>query len=133
MKIPKITKIKVARLTPACNDLIEKYPTLFIKEEMVWPMIECGKGWYDLIDNLCSEIKRHAEHIKQDVHIAQVKEKFGGLRFYTHGTDEQIYGMISFAEAFSFSICEECGSPGKLREDRAWWKVRCDKCLTNEK
>ena len=33
-----------------------------------------------------------------DVKIAQIKTKFGGLRFYIDGGDEQIYGMIQFAE-----------------------------------
>jgi hypothetical protein len=33
-----------------------------------------------------------------EVKIAQVKSKFGGLRFYIDGGDEQIYGMIQFAE-----------------------------------
>ncbi len=30
--------------------------------------------------------------------IAQVKSKFGGLRFYVDDADEQVYGMIKFAE-----------------------------------
>jgi len=38
-----------------------------------------------------------------DVKIAQVKTKFGGLRFYIDGGDDQIYGMIKFAEY----LCEQ--------------------------
>ena len=38
-----------------------------------------------------------------DVKIAQIKTKFGGLRFYIDGGDEQIYGMIQFAEY----LCEK--------------------------
>lgn len=38
-----------------------------------------------------------------EVKIAQVKTKFGGLRFYIDGGDEQIYGMIQFAEY----LCEQ--------------------------
>lgn len=39
----------------------------------------------------------------EDVKIAQVKTKFGGLRFYIDGGDDQIYGMIKFAEY----LCEQ--------------------------
>lgn len=38
-----------------------------------------------------------------EVKIAQIKTKFGGLRFYIDGGDEQIYGMIQFAEY----LCEQ--------------------------
>ena len=33
-----------------------------------------------------------------EVKIAQIKTKFGGLRFYIDGGDDQVYGMIHFAE-----------------------------------
>jgi len=35
--------------------------------------------------------------------IAQVKTKFGGLRFYVDNADEHVYGMIQFAEY----LCEQ--------------------------
>ena len=38
-----------------------------------------------------------------DVKIAQIKTKFGGLRFYIDGGDDQIDGMIRFAEY----LCEQ--------------------------
>jgi hypothetical protein len=37
------------------------------------------------------------------VTIAQVKSKFGGLRFYIDGGDDAVYGMIRFAER----LCHE--------------------------
>ena len=55
----------------------------------------------------------------------QVKEKFGTLRFYTNGGDEQIYGMIRMAESMSAVTCEECGAPGKTR-GRGWIYTACD-------
>jgi hypothetical protein len=39
----------------------------------------------------------------------QVKEKFGALRIYSSGGDEEIRAMIGFAETLSRYICEECG------------------------
>ncbi len=45
----------------------------------------------------------------------QVKEKFGGLRFYVHkGGDEFTQGAIALAESLSFTICDVCGNPGKV-------------------
>ncbi len=61
---------------------------------------------------------------------AQVKEKFGGLRFYmTCGSDE-IFDLISEAEALSYKTCEECGKPGEER-DTGWIHTHCDNCHEN--
>ena len=49
------------------------------------------------------------------VHIVQIKEKFGGLRFYYNGGDEHIHGMVSMAERWADHSCEKCGNKGKRR------------------
>lgn len=91
-----------------------------------------GIGWYNLIYTLTNCIDRRLEHLNKDggnrkVVIAQIKEKFGGLRYYADGdVDEQMDGMIDFAEALSYTICEECGAPGKLRSG-GWMRTLCDK------
>ncbi len=112
------------------HGLLKKYPKLFIKQKMVWPDIECNDGWYWLIDNLCKTIQDYIDQNKKvsQITIGQVKEKFGGLRFYTNGyNDDRIPGMIWFAESLSYSICETCGQPGKLRTGH-WYATRCDEC-----
>ena len=55
----------------------------------------------------------------------QVKEKFGGLRFYVNGATEEMYNFISFAESMSYKTCEVCGSPGKTYTD-GWHQTLCD-------
>jgi hypothetical protein len=91
-----------------------------------------GIGWYNLIYTLTNCIDRRLEHLNKDggnrkVIIAQIKEKFGGLRYYADGDiDEQMDGMIDFAESLSYTICEECGAPGKLRSG-GWMRTLCDK------
>lgn len=58
---------------------------------------------------------------------SQVKEKFGGLRFYmTHATDE-MYDITDAAEQESEEICEQCGAPGELRGN-AWLTTLCQPC-----
>jgi len=91
-----------------------------------------GPGWYNLIYTLTNYIDRRLEHLNKDggnrkVHVAQIKEKFGGLRYYADGDlDETMYGAIDFAESLSYTICEECGEPGKLRSG-GWIRTLCDK------
>lgn len=55
----------------------------------------------------------------------QVKEKFGGLRFYVQAATSRHYDYISFAESMSYRTCEQCGAPGKRYTD-GWHKVLCD-------
>lgn len=58
---------------------------------------------------------------------AQVKEKFGTLRFYMTTYDDEIENLICKAEVKSGKTCERCGKPGKLR-DSGWWVTLCDAC-----
>jgi len=120
--------------------LVENYPKIFQdryedmrKTAMCWGFC-CGDGWYSLIDTLCANIQSHIDHQnkfnKNDAPIpqliaVQVKEKFGTLRFYYHGGDEYISGLVSMAESLSASICEECGNKGKIRNG-GWVRTLCD-------
>lgn len=99
--------------------LCSNYPKIFKDRHagcettaMCWGF-DCGDGWFPLIDNLCSQIQWHLEHnAEKDTPqfvAAQVKEKFGGLRFYGDGGDEHIDSFVQFAESISVRICEECG------------------------
>jgi hypothetical protein len=63
------------------------------------------------------------EEIPQ-VTLDQVKEKFGTLRFYYTGGDDQIYGMVRMAESMSGVTCEECGKPGTSTSG-GWIKTVC--------
>lgn len=61
----------------------------------------------------------------EQVVATQVKEKFGGLRFYYNGGDDYIRGVVDMAEEMSYVTCEECGAPGKLRKG-GWVRTLCD-------
>jgi hypothetical protein len=129
---------------------------------MCWGL-EVGDGWYNLIDTLCEALTyTYTTSIKVDeedgkhfgikpyadsyyftveppqVIADQVKEKFGGLRFYYHleynernnylletekypdlqqivdRYSDYINGIIHFAEIASGRTCEETGQPGEL-------------------
>jgi hypothetical protein len=76
----------------------------------------------DIMENNQRDITPKVEWI----HIGQIKEKFGGLRFYYDGGDEYIDGMVTMAETLAGGICEECGDRGK-RRDGGWVRTLCDK------
>ena len=157
--------------------LCEKYPLIFADRNlgpaescMAWG-IECGDGWYNIIDTLCGAIQSHInqrnkqfayrtklndmiweyahgnhEPLEQYTHnpetyvkmgiqevpdlisqvvAQQVKEKYGGLRFYYSGGDDTINAYVTFAEYLSDRTCDVCGAPGKQR-DGSWIATRCD-------
>jgi len=70
--------------------LWEKYPTIFagrylsLQESLIPFGFECGDGWYNLIDELCETITIIIGNKDIKFVADQVKEKFGGLRFYYH-------------------------------------------------
>ena len=91
---------------------------------MCWGF-DCGDGWFDLIYNLSKAISE----LEPNVQAVQVKEKFGGLRFYTDGTSEQVYKLINKIEAESYKICEECGTKENVSQNqKGWIKTLCNKC-----
>ena len=103
------------------NKLFDKYPKIFVQKVLE---IDTGDGWYDILDTLCGQIQNHQNLFGLNVEAVQVKEKFGGLRFYYNGGDEFIEGLTSMAEAISNRTCEECGSPG-TQNNTGWVRTRC--------
>lgn len=82
--------------------------------------IECGPGWKKLYEPLIERCKR------EGVDIMQIKEKYGGLRFYVDATNDALFDAIDAAEEESLRVCEVCGDTGRLREDLSWLKTLCD-------
>lgn len=58
----------------------------------------------------------------------QVKEKFGGLRFYAGGISSAMREFIDEAEKESFRTCEDCGAPGQTYRADGWILTRCELC-----
>ena len=56
-----------------------------------------------------------------EVKIVQYKEKFGTLRFYIDGGDENVEGMIRFAEYLTSKTCQNTGDSGSLVCKRSWY------------
>jgi hypothetical protein len=110
--------------------IYERWPKWFRPQgpitETLIPFGLPGDGWFQIIWDLCESLEPYTG---DDFEVVQVKEKFGGLRFYTQGggNHEKINEMINVAEAKAYETCEYCGAPGKSRGG-PWIKTLCDAC-----
>lgn len=107
-----------------------------------------GPGWWPILVEAfgkIDEIMKAAPEYK--FKVVQIKEKFGGLRFYSNinlvnATDDeddedkedpvrsslykQVRAVIVEAEDRASETCEDCGEPG-TRRNNGWLKTQCDK------
>lgn len=115
------------------------------------------KGWLPIIDDLCGAMQDYIDTTTRfkdnpdyvpgstydqnditthktinyripQVTCTQMKEKFGGLRFYTNGGDKITEGMISMAEYLCDNTCEVCGTREELGHTTGWITVCCKTC-----
>lgn len=118
-----------------------KHPEMFSKP---YGGFAVGTGWWPILEGLCAEIDSYtkwrnntrAARLKDNPHgldipdevpqviVEQIKEKFGGLRFYYTGGDDKIDGMVRMAERWADHACEECGAPG-TSGGKGWIKTLC--------
>ena len=107
----------------------ERFPKMFAEP---YGGFACGEGWWPILTNLCANIQHHLDwknkksEVVPQVTVAQIKEKFGGLRFYYSGGDDTIDGMVRMAEAWAGNTCEDCGAPA-TKQTTGWIKNVCDK------
>jgi len=115
-------------LAPELEEILRRIPDGWGR----W--VTMSKGWYRII----VELDRRLAELDPDYVICQVKEKFGGLRYYfepspsaTPDTIAAMRAAVVEAEAESERTCEECGVSGAvLRDDRVYWQTLCNRCAT---
>lgn len=127
------------------KELIEKYPFL-------WPVDWYGnpvsdekydysytflddmpEGWrkcFGLL--LCEDIKNELIRCNflDDYRVLQVKEKYGGLRWYTGGVpkDSKLDEIVHKYEHLSEQVCITCGKVGVPVIDDGWISPQCKDC-----
>jgi hypothetical protein len=105
-----------------------RFPKMFAEP---YGGFSCGEGWWPILEALCGQIQHHIDwknkqsEVVAQVTVNQIKEKFGGLRFYYSGGDDVIDGMVRMAESWAAHSCEECGALGKIRGG-GWIRTLCD-------
>ncbi|UMZ73020.1 hypothetical protein [Natranaerofaba carboxydovora] len=110
------------------------------REKLVIP-IRCGDGWYELIKDMCDEIKAYLQDNPEKTEkfkIENISEKYGELRVCFRGvdieTEKEIDKIVLYYDKLSKKICEECGCPGVLREkESGWLKTLCNDCVKKNK
>ena len=122
------------------DKLIEQYPIVF-KHLDKTGYHNLPSGWYKIVDRLCSELSTILEEALEAnpenpeeplFSVLQVKEKFGGLRFYymMNTKDDELYRKIQTAvdnaEDASYSTCQITGNIGVLCKDGSHYMTLCE-------
>lgn len=113
---------------------------------------ELPGGWFDIVDGLCRDIEDLLGPAPGRIEIQQIKEKFGGLRFYfsldgfedmfadlqtDHGIRmliakadgpplmDRIRELVAAASSRSTTTCEACGAQGTRAARGGWVSTLC--------
>jgi Mor family transcriptional regulator len=92
--------------------------------------LDVPNSWENIIYAICSLIEKEVEERGIDpIRAVQVKEKFGGLRFYLEGRDERVETMIDHFEYLATTVCAKCGSFKDVSLTKsAWLLYYCIDC-----
>lgn len=85
----------------------------------------CPPGWLALLSKLLADLETTGFDFSR---VDQIKDKFGGLRFYASPLEAQQQTLINKAEADSYRICEECGATGETYNQGGWIRTLCEQC-----
>lgn len=92
-------------------------------------LIEVPEGWHKIVLK-CHEMLIHMDPSYQ---VEQVKEKYGGLRYYysseKQGVERKIMdAIISSAEREADFTCQECGKTPATISNGGWVATLCSDC-----
>jgi len=91
----------------------------------------CEDGWFAILEQLSLRLEAlcMALPLQEEAPVAlQVKEKFGGLRFYLSRRTPEMVALIAEASEACERTCEVCGHPGENAEIRGWHQTLCPWC-----
>jgi hypothetical protein len=130
----------------------DDFPWTRVRDNSVEPWLEIGEGWFndvlpgwgDVIhDGLVKIDALLKEHCATErIVIAQVKEKFGQLRFYYDVLGEgghfayedeepwlrELFDIVQEMESATGEVCCYCGTRDNLSWRHGWIHVSCDDC-----
>ena len=127
------------------KELLEKYPWLYPVSEytgkplenydysFTW-MDDIPLGWNiafgkQMVEELGALLEKY--NYQDEYSICQIKEKFGGLRWYDNGFPtggyEEYKEWLDKYEELSFKTCIDCGKPAKYFT-RGWITPICEDC-----
>jgi hypothetical protein len=113
--------------------LVERWPAWFhvngdFRETAMPRGFTVRDGWFDIVWRLCEDLEPIVAEVELETgvpfEVCQVKEKFGGMKFYTNFHSDAISERIGVAALESRRTCEICGQPGTQPEG-VWIRTRC--------
>jgi len=115
------------------NYLCNRFSSFFDSKGLSF---DCSDGWFFILNWMFVRVENSLNYINKDKPpeerdsfiVLQVKEKFGTLRVYHTGTDnEEIFGHVVAAESLSSFICEESGVFNETvgTNSKGWIKTLC--------
>ena len=127
------------------KELLEKYPWLYPVSEYTGKRLEnydysftwmddIPLGWNiafgkQMVEELGALLEKY--NYQDEYSICQIKEKFGGLRWYDNGFPTEGYEeykeWLDKYEELSFKTCIDCGKPAKYFT-RGWITPICEDC-----
>jgi hypothetical protein len=91
-----------------------------------WPSIDVDEGWYQLV----LDCDRELTQIDPGYQIVQIKQKFGGLRYYFESSlssaGKAMDDVVTKYEAVAAVTCEATGNPGVLMRSEGGWVKTLD-------
>lgn len=94
--------------------------TSTLAEGREWAINSVGQGWASLVGRLFDDLIS----LGWNGELFQVKEKFGGLRWYTGALTQAQHDRVVQAGRESYQTCDQCGAPGKPNKF-GWIMTRC--------
>ena len=124
------------------KELCEKYPWLIPTNRWTGEVVEdydydyteldqMPDGWRiafgdQMVEELNQELVKGG--FVNDYRITQIKEKYGGLRWYDNGNTKEGYNIINKYESLSRRTCICCGKPAKYIT-LGWISPFCEDCI----
>ena len=131
------------------KNLLEKYP--WLTPHNVWTgeipkNFDYERTWADnipdgwrlafgdqMIEELDQLLKRY--NIEKEYYLMQIKEKYGGLRWYDNGFPKEGYeeykDWLYKYEELSFKTCINCGKPA-IGYTKGWISPLCKECMKDQ-
>lgn len=123
---------RLRKIIPVLQKIVNKIPGKYNlnRKKQINPLVVLrgflnGKiiDWKRSLECVYIESNRYPQVV-----ASQVKEKFGGLRFYVEGSSKEQHAVISFAETLSYYVCETCGSTKNIGHTTGWITTLCEEC-----
>ncbi len=132
------------------KELIQKYPWLKPRNPLTMENIDnfdysytmlddMPDGWRKtfgmlMVEEIDKELKKLGDKRRDEYYIFDIKEKYGGLRWYDVGGTKEIDDIIDKYSTISEHVCIECGKPDVPLLTRIGWIIPlCKECYESKK